>query len=341
MARVKYRDAKYLCKYDLDTKFFKELSLNIKDLWPTRNIFVLDCEEGKKILKIINYSDEKLLFITTLLDYLKKTYPRVLQIHKFENGEHSFKWKDNKYIVLDLIEAVECNLTNPFDLEDVSKSIANLHQAGYGVLDYLDEDMKKNISLGNLKNKFKEERKNILKFKELASIKEYKNEFDELFLENVDSKLEEMDEAIKLLDDSDYENMCKDKECIAICHNDLAYHNIMLKDREVYFIDFDYSNVDLKVMDVYNFAFKTLKKYGFYEGVYENILLNYEKVKKLSASEKQLLYILFKYPSDFYTISKNYYFSLKNWTFESYFNKLKEKVLYKKERKLFLEKIKN
>lgn len=340
MGRIKYRDAKYLCKYDLDTRFFSELEVNIKDLWPTRNIFVLDCEEGKKILKMINYSDEKLLFITTLLNYVKKNYPRVLEIHEFKNGKRCFEWKGNRYILLDLIEAVECNLTNPIDLEDVSKAIAEFHKAGEGTLEYVSDDIKRNITLGNLKEKFKEERENILKFKKLAQIKQYKNEFDELFLENVDSKLEEMDEAIELLEKSNYENMCKDEKCIAVCHNDLAYHNIMIKDREVYFIDFDYSNIDLRVNDVYNFAFKTLKKYGFYEGVYNDIISNYEKVSKLSIDEKKLLYILFKYPSDFYNISKSYYFAIKNWTFESYLNKLKEKVLYKKERELFLEKIK-
>lgn len=341
MAKIRYRDAKYLCKYDLDTNFFNELSLNINDLWPTRNIFVLDCDDGRKILKMINYSDEKLSFIVKLLAYVKEKYPRVLTIHKFADDKYSVYWKENKYILLDLIEGVECNLTNPIDLGNVSKAIAQLHKAGLGALDILNENEKSNISLGGLLERFEDEKQNLIKFKFIVNIKEIKNDFDKLFLENVDYNLELMNESIELLKKSNYKEMCKNKDYICVCHNDLAYHNIMVKDEEVYFIDFDYSNVDIRVMDIYNFIIKTLKRYGFDYDIYNKIISDYSSVSKITDEEKEILYILLKYPSDFYTISKNYYLSLKKWSFESYLDKLTTKVLYKKEKANLIEKINN
>lgn len=339
MGKIKYREAKHLCKYDLDTEFLKELSLNINDLWPTRNIFILDCEEGKKILKLINYDDEKLEFIVDILAYLKKGYDGILSMNKFKDGRYKIERKENSYILLDLIEGVECNLNNPMDLEAVAKAIAKLHVAGQGALNEFGEKYKDRISLGHLKGRFKEGVIILEKCKELASLKTYKNEFDELFLENVDYNLVMMKKALELLEKSKYEELCKNDACISICHNDLAYHNMLVNDGKVNFIDFDYANIDLRILDVYNFTFKTLKKHAFDIDVYNQIISDYNSISKLTDEEMEVLYILFLYPGDFNTISRNYYFALKDWKYESFLNKLTNKVLYKKEKELLLAKI--
>lgn len=332
MIRVKYSDAKYLCKYDLDIEFFEELNLNINDLWPARNIFVLDCLEGKKILKMINYDEDKLLFITYLLEYLKKGYEGVLSINKFEDGKYLVERDGNKYVLLDLIEGIECNLNNPLDLDAVSKSIAMLHIAGNGVLNDLSEDYRDKISLGNLKEKFEEGKNTLLNCKKLIDIKKYKNEFDDIFLENFDYNLECINKAMERFEKSNYDEMCKNEDIITVCHNDLAYHNMIVSEGKVSFIDFDYANVDLRILDIFNFAVKTLKKYAFDYDVYEKIIADYNSISAISEEEMQVFKVLMIYPSDFITISKNYYFSLKDWKYESYLSKLQNKVLYKKEK---------
>ncbi|MGL5067414.1 MAG: CotS family spore coat protein [Sarcina sp.] len=339
MGKIKYRDAKYLCKYDLDVEFFSELSLNINDLWPTRNIFILDCEEGKKILKIINYDEEKLEFIVDILEYLKKGYDGVLSINQFADGRYKVERKGNTYILLDLIEGVECNLNNPMDLEAAAKAIASLHLAGSGILNSLKESQVKKISLGNLKERFEEGIANLEKCKELADVKTYKNEFDEIFLENVDYNLEQMKQAIERLGKSNYTKLCTDEKYISVCHNDLAYHNMIVNEGKVNFIDFDYANIDLRILDVYNFAFKTLKKHAFDIEVYNKIIADYNSVSELSKDELEILHTLLLYPSDFNSISRNYYFALKDWRYESYLNKLENKVLHRKEKELLLKEI--
>ncbi|MGL4656175.1 MAG: CotS family spore coat protein [Sarcina sp.] len=339
MGKLKYREAKHLCKYDLDTEFLSQLSLNINDLWPTRNIFILDCEEGKKILKLINYDEEKLAFIVDVLEYLKKGYDGVLSINKFEDGRYKIERNENSYILLDLIEGVECNLNNPMDLEAAAKGIASLHMAGKNVLNEFGEKYKDKISLGHLKGRFEEGIKTLEKCKELANLKTYKNEFDEIFLENVDYNLEMMSKALALLEKSKYSELCKNNEYITICHNDLAYHNMIVNEGKVNFIDFDYANIDLRILDVYNFTFKTLKKHAFNIDIYNQIINDYNSVVKLSEEEMELLYILFLYPGDFNGISRNYYFALKDWKYESFLNKLTNKVFHKKEKELLIAEI--
>ncbi len=60
---------------------------------------------------------------------------------------------------------------------------------------------------------------------------------------------------------SEYYNLCKEKEKIVFCHHDLAHHNILINKEEVYFLDFDYAVIDLKVHDICNFINKAIKNF--------------------------------------------------------------------------------
>lgn len=337
--KLKYKDAKYLCKYDLDIEFFESINLKIKDLWPTRNIYVLDTEEGKKILKMVNYDEEKINFIVRMLDYVKKTYSNVISYHKFDDGKYYVDWKGNRYVILDLIEGTECNIYNPKDIASVTKALALIHKASFGINKELTIIESKKSSLGNLEKDFLREKNKLLIYKKLVEQKVFKNEFDEIFLDKFDYYMEKIKYATELLKNSDYENLCDDDEAISLCHNDLAYHNILIKDEEVYFIDFDFCDIDLKVIDLYSFLSKILKRDGFDYDAYVNIVSIYRKNTSFSKAEENILKILLTYPKDFFNIVDNYYLNKKQWNYESYLGKLKEKISHSKETEILLAKL--
>ena len=94
MGKVRYSDEKYLCEYDLSVDFFESLGLDVIDLWPNRNIYVLDTKQGKKILKMIEYPIARLDFICRSIDYIKKDYPYILNINTLPNGDKYINWKN-------------------------------------------------------------------------------------------------------------------------------------------------------------------------------------------------------------------------------------------------------
>ncbi len=96
-------------------------------------------------------------------------------------------------------------------------------------------------------------------FKKIANIHKNKNEFDNLFLSEIDYYIDEISKSINILENSHYYDICKENDKISICHHDLAYHNILIKEDEAYFIDFDYAILDLKVNDLCNFITKVIK----------------------------------------------------------------------------------
>ncbi|HJF36818.1 MAG TPA: CotS family spore coat protein, partial [Clostridium perfringens] len=228
MNKIRYKDEKYLCRYDLDIKLFEALGLDIFDLRPNRNVFLLDTKQGKKILKMINYDDDRLSFIIHSTEYLRERYDGILKINKLPNGEWRFKWKENDYILLDYFEGTEFNIANPIELEIITEAVAKLHNAGMGIQEADSKEMnEKNSELFKLKDYFINSKKDLEKLKEIVGRYKYKNEFDEIFIKEVDYHLSDIKVCIDLLEKSKYDDLCRDKEKITLCHNDLAYHNIL------------------------------------------------------------------------------------------------------------------
>lgn len=341
MLKIKYSDEKYLCKYDLDMRLFDNLGIDIIDLWPTRNIYVLDTKQGKKILKMIDYSDDRLNFICKSIDYIKKSYNNVLTINTLPNEKKYIEWNGDRYILLDLIEGVECGIANPVDLEVASKGIALMHNASVGLANTLSrKELENNSGLLKLPQHLEGSKKDLILFKNQVSKYIFRNEFDDLFMEEVDYHIAKIEKCEELLNESSYEELCKDVRYIALCHNDLAYHNIILNEGLSNFIDFDYCEIDLRIKDIWNFIIKAIKKFGFSLEICDSIIKNYNEVYQISKKEYELLYIYFTFPSDFYTISKEYYLKLKNWSYESYLSKFENKLEYTKEKELLLSHLK-
>ena len=167
----------------------------------------------------------------------------------------------------------------------------------------------------------------------------YKNEFDEIFIKEVDYHLSDVKKCIDLLEKSKYDDLCRDKEKITLCHNDLAYHNILFNQNNVSFIDFDYCNINLRVIDLCNFIIKSIKRFGFSLEMYDSIIEKYDNLNNLSKEEKELMYIYLRFPHDFYTVSMQYYHKLKDWKYESFLNKLERKLEYTKEKEILLNHI--
>ena len=340
--RAKNNDEKYLCKYDLSMDFFESLELDITDLWPNRNVYVLDTKQGKKILKMIDYSIDRLDFICKGTDYLRNNYENIMSIDTLPNKQKFIMWKGKTYILMDLIEGTECDVANPVDLEKTSKAIALMHKASDGFLKTLPNGrIIENMGNYYLEKNFDNDKNLLLKFKDEIMGYKYKNEFDEIFIRNVNRNIRQIEKCKDLLKSSKYYSLWNSNEHIVFCHNDLAYHNIIIKDEKVNFIDFDYSAIDLRIRDLSDFINKTIKRFGFSTQMCDTIIDNYNDINELCEEELEVMYIYLMYPYDFTVISKEYYGKLKDWSYESYLYKLKNKLRYTREKRETLEYYKN
>ena len=128
MGRVKYEDKKFLCKYDLSKNFFDKLGLDILDITPLRKLYILNTTSGKKILKKVDYDEDRIRFIDESLNYVSENFPYIMKMNKLQESKSYIKWKNEIYIVMDLIEGREASISNPLEVEMCSEALARMHK---------------------------------------------------------------------------------------------------------------------------------------------------------------------------------------------------------------------
>lgn len=336
MFEIMYKDKPMLTEYDLNIELFDKYNIKVKDIVPVRNVFVVRTNKGDKVLKKIDYGVDELQFINEAIKYIKNTFSRVVDFEKVENGEIYLRWENEIYCLMELIEGRECEFSNPVDVAIAARGIGEFHKASEG-FNY-ENGVKNNC--GKTIKCFRKRLEEIEFFKSIVNMYDNKNEFDELFLKNVDLYLSEIENSINIMEKTQYYDLCKEKDKIAFCHHDLAHHNIIINNEEAYFIDYDYSIIDLKVHDLCNFINKVIKNSAYDLGKCQLIIKEYLSKNTLEYSEIQVLYGLLSFPQSFYEIARAYYTRRKDWDEEVFLDKLKKRLDLKEDNDEFLESFK-
>lgn len=227
---------------------------------------------------------------------------------------------------MDILDGREASFSNPVEIELCARNIALMHNGSKGISKHLSNKYNKNFLDESFKMKLKKAIEDFEYMKSVVKKYEYKNEFDKLFLINVDKYIYDIKCVEKDIDKSSYNDLRKDDDNIVICHNDLAYHNFLIKNSNVNIIDFDYMTLDLRVCDISDFLLKAIKNSAFDIDKMSLAMNSYEKVSPLTKEEKEIIYMYLKFPKDFYSITKDYYFKRKKWSYDVYLNRLCSKL---------------
>ncbi|WP_017413558.1 CotS family spore coat protein [Clostridium tunisiense] len=339
MLESKFKDREFLSRYHLDVKLLNNYNFTVNDVIPVRKIYILVTNKGNKILKKLDYAIERLEFINTAMKYMKDNgFNQGINFEKNKNGDIYTQWRDSTYVVMDLINGRECEYNNPLEVAIAVKTLAKMHLSSKG---FKGDNWSK---YSNLEKAIEEYEKNLGElnyFKKLVSSYENKSEFDELFLNSLDKFISHMARGVSILKKSEYDSLCREEDNIAICHQDLAYHNILIDNEEAYFIDFDYAVIDLRVNDLCNIINKVTKGFAYdLEKVIE-IIENYKGTSPIDSRELKVLYGMLWIPEGFCNLIKDYYLKRKLWGEDSFSYKLRNKVENLKEKEDMLESFKD
>ncbi|NME82620.1 CotS family spore coat protein [Clostridium sp. SM-530-WT-3G] len=326
MNRIRYSEKNYLCEYDLSLEFFNELGIKINDVTPLRKVFILSTDNGRKILKKVNYDIPRINFISDSLKYVKKDYKNIISYNVLKNKKNYLKWNNDLYVVMDILEGREASFTNPVEIRLCAENIALMHNASQGIREYLNNKYATDVLDVSIIDKYIYAYDDLNKIKKMVLEYDHKNEFDELFMDNVDKYIGEINILIDSLKKSDYLYLRSLKDKITICHNDLAYHNFLIKNQDVSIIDFDFMTIDLRINDLADFVLKAIKNAAFDMNKMDMVIDSYEEIAPLDMKEKKLMSYILRFPKDFYAISMDYYYKKKKWDYEVFLNRLKGKL---------------
>ncbi|AYD39166.1 CotS family spore coat protein [Clostridium fermenticellae] len=323
---------KYLSEYDLCIDLFNKFDLNVIDVVPVRNVYMASTDKGNKILKKVEYTIEELKYIDDLLNYIRNKFDRVISFVRNKDGKIYTIWNGDMYCIMDVVQGSECNFSNPVDISIAARALGEMHAASEG----FKTSLSNKYNNGKLIDDFKRRVQEMDFFKSIAMSHERKNEFDEMFLKNEEYYIDEIKNCVSLLEDSCYYKLCSEEDKVVVCHHDLAHHNILIRNEKAYFIDFDYAIIDLKIHDLCNFISKVIKNFCFDINKADTIIENYCITNSLNKRELEVLYAMFTFPEDFYSICKDYYTRRKDWGEDIFLSRFKKKILYKEDREEFL-----
>ena len=289
---MNYVNGEYPVGFDLSLDFFSSAKMDVLDIIPSKNKFIIKTTAGDKLLKKLNYKKP---------EFEVKAYEKLIT------------WKGEIYCITDLQWDRLCDYRNIEDVAMAVKALANFHEAGktygFGSIKSYNENLI--YGLKNMKN-------NLDFFGKIAMDIEYKNGFDEIFLKNISNYLGKMEVSIANIEDK----LVEDTQGATLCINNFSQYNIFIKDKEAFFTDFDKLKVDLRCCDLWDFINKALKHQNNDLELVNIILEEYENTSRLRSEEIQIIIGLLLFPIEFYELIKAYYTRRKNWSEATFINKL-------------------
>lgn len=331
-------EREFLGGYNLDVNLFEAMGLKVKQIIPVRSVYRIVTDKGFFCLKKLRFPIEDMGFIFEAVDHLKqKGFGNAFSVVRQKNGDSFIDFKEEKYFLTEWIDGRECDFLNPMDLDAAIEVLANLHKASEGYApDVCPMDR---CYFGRWPENFSRRIDEMRLIKDKVLAKPDKGEIDRIYLDYVDMCINDGEEALRLLDKTDYKELSGDAALKgSFIHHDFAHHNILHTfDGRTYVVDFDYCIMDIRMHDVGSLIIRNMKKSNWDVDKAMSILESYDGRNPISSRELRVLAPFFLFPQDFWMISRQYYIERKDWDEEDYVDKMNTKSEYTQMRRRFIE----
>lgn len=305
----------------------RQFDLKIESIKPNRGVYYLKTNKGNKCLKKIDYGIQKLLFVYSAKEHLiSKEFTKVDRYCLNIEGNPYALVNEDIYTLSEWIEGRECNFHENEDLTNASQTLAILHEKSKGYEP--PENSKLKTDLGRWPHLMEKRVRSFEKMRDMARKKGNKAQFDLNYIKNYDFFKQIGLKAIKILNTSEYMNLCKKtEEEKGFCHHDYTYHNIIIdSENQVNVIDFDYCKREVRVYDLSNYMMKVLKRCDWDIKYAKLIIDSYNKISPLEEYEYRVLYAFLLFPQRFWRLCNRFYYNEVNWGQSTFNNKIQELI---------------
>ncbi|MDO5518936.1 MAG: CotS family spore coat protein [bacterium] len=299
---------------DKHGEIFRQYDLKVYNTYRARGAFLLETNQGIKLLKSFEGSKNHLIYENKVKDVLiNKGITNIDLLVPNKVGEYiSDDSSSSSYIIRNWFSGEECNLKELKDVQNAAKNLATIHMYMQNI-DTTEEE--KNYFLQqNLSTVFEKHNKELKRVRTYIWNKKQRNEFENNFLILFDDFYKQALNATKLLGESQYEslyiNSCQEN---MVCHGNYNYHNLLVSKNIIATTNFDKCCIGVQITDLYQFLRKCMEKNNWSPDLGAAIIDSYNEVKQLSKEEIQTLYLLLLYPEKFWKVTNYYFNNKKSW----------------------------
>lgn len=283
-----------------------------------RTTWLIETDDGDKILKNSEMKLERMLFIAGAHEHLQEQGLPIARIHRTKNGALTVGVGESSFVLYDKVEGEEVIYYSEKQLLETMQFMGNFHELSKGY-EYHTES-KKRGRIGKWHKLYR------WKLQELEGNKKIAEGFPEdpfsaLFLQFYDQLNQRGWEALHELDEASYQNWTEEWiEAKGFCQQDFTMARLIDTDEGIFMKELHSITHDLPSRDIRILLNKVMKKMSIWDtGLMVNMIRAYDSVHPLTEEQYRVLWTELKFPHLFCSIIHKYYLGQKeSWSDEKY-----------------------
>lgn len=274
--------------------------VKFKDTDKQRAVYRVETSQGDYCLKKVYYPVDELLFIYSVIEWLYRNNINVPRILSTENHGRYVNYNDMLFILTPWINGDKCDFDDLDHLNMTSRNLGLLHQVSEGFMPILGSKNKEGFN--NLTDSLNKHRQQLLATEDLAI--KYNDYFSKVFLANLPSAMTLANISASVGNTINSDNLTK-----SICHNDYVSKNLIVKDSNLYVIDFDKCRYDYSAFDISYCLRRLLRRdsTSWNTDLAINYMQQYEAYNTLTLDDYKYILAYLAYPQKFWKLSRDYY----------------------------------
>lgn len=324
-------------KEKIKLKIEEEYEIKVKTVEKVKNTYKINGDEGY-CLKVSQYKFPHFYFILSSINHLlNKGFDGVLDIIETKNKVKYIEVEGKYAYLTKWIKSRQSDFENLDELSKISSKLSELHVFSRDFT--ITPMMNPRIYWFSWIKTFKTRINEIKDFENRISQKAHKNEFDKLFLSNVDKEVERGFRSVNGLENSKYISIMEDQIMKrGFCHHDFANHNILIdEDENIKIIDFDYCILDSNLHDLSSLIIRSMKSNGWNNNIANIVLDGYSKNIDVCEDELNIMKEFIRFPQEFWQIGLQVYWEQQPWGEEFFIKKLNKYLNSIEDRTRFID----
>lgn len=299
---------------DKHGEVFRQYDLKVYNTYRARGAFLLETNQGLKLLKVFEGSKNHLVYENKVKEALvNRGMENVDVLVQNKAGEYiSDDSSGTSYIIKNWFQGDECNLRDVKEVCSAAANLATLHNHMQEIEP--PEEQKPYLIQQDLAVVFDKHNKELKRVRTYIWNKKQRNEFENSFLLLFDSFYQQALTATKRLQEVGYATLYEEaKAKNIVCHGNYNYHNLLVSRDIIATTNFDKCSIGVQINDLYQFLRKCMEKNNWSVEFGKAVIDSYNEVKALSKEEYQTLYVLLLYPEKFWKVTNYYFNNKKSW----------------------------
>lgn len=310
-------------------------NIKFKKTEKNRAVYKISNEEENFCLKKVYYDEGTLLFIYSVMEWFARNEIKLPRMLPSKNNGRFAKADGMLFMLSPWVEGDKCDFDNLDHISISVKNLAKMHTSSRNFKAIEGSLIKTgfdSIYISTLKHFNK-----ILVSFNIATKISNKDKFSSIFLDIFDSNLHLAEESLFVSGLINHDNLSK-----SLCHGDYVNKNIIIKDSNIWVIDFDKSSLNYSMYDLCYFMRRLLKRSStnWDIDITKKILNEYNEISPFTEDDLKYIFSYLAFPQKYWRLSKDYYNNMKKCSKSAFIDSLKDVAEYTSAQVRFVSELK-